>query len=105
MLGIATKKQYVLRGVCIGLFIGAALWVVLLLQTATALRHAGSHAQKPVRFGFLTLNQITKEPAPGGHQVSFSFESGLMGYMLLWATSGVIGGAAVTIYRRPHQPL
>lgn len=90
MISHASKKQKRLgRNVGICASIGVAVWILLLLLTASTASKNTSGASYDVTFGPLTLQRISKHKVEGGATTaSFSFESGLLWYFLSWIVAG-----------------
>src|SRR5688500_8948028 len=76
----------------VSLLIGSITWILLLMQGAASLREYAESASHEVRVGPLLLSRIAKQKAEDGFTASFSFESGLLWYLVgLIAIGGVVG--------------
>lgn len=84
----------ILKSVNVSVFIGAGIWVCLVLAAAYRLSKHTSSSTESIAFGPLTLTQLTTEVIPQGPTtVSFSLEYGLLLYILFLIATGIGCGA------------
>jgi hypothetical protein len=74
------------------LLLGSLSWVALLIRGASVLRGQIGNSSYDVMFGPWNLHRITQEKTGDGLTVSFSFETGLLWYLLFWLLLGVVLG-------------
>lgn len=93
----ATRQQQITKTVGLSILVAVGLWVVLLVIAASEVRQlTGAHQ---VSIGPLVLNQIVRGTSEHGPTVSFTFEKGLLLYLLIFAALGAAIGYLKT--RRP----
>jgi hypothetical protein len=93
-------QQQLAQKVGLSLMIGCFSWVALFIRGAFILRdHIGS-ASYDVVAGPLVLNNISRQETKDGFTASFSFESGLLWYLLVWLLLGVLLAIIFSLKRR-----
>lgn len=78
------------------LMLGIFGWVSLLVKGAAALRDQTESATYDVLFGPLVLNRISRQKTDDGFTATFSFENGLLWYLLCCLLIGLLLGIVFT---------
>lgn len=87
-----TSRRTVFLGAHLGLLCGVLLWIILLIRSAGQVKNMAGYGHHMVNFGPLELTAVVRQPTDQGFIASFSFENGLLWYMLLWLLIGSLGG-------------
>lgn len=86
----ANQQQQIVKTAGLGVLLAVGLWVLLLVIAANQARQLTGIYE--VSIGPLVLNQIVRTTSGNGLTVSFSFEKGLLLYLLIFAVVGAAIG-------------